>query len=63
MAKHMCELSQSVKKNFDKIVQLVEQPRFLCTDCGRGARQKKRLCEPKRIPSLRRVRADARRMK
>jgi hypothetical protein len=60
MAKHMCELSQSVKKNFDKIAQLVEQPRFLCTDCGRVADQKKRLCEPKRIPPLGRAPADAR---
>ena len=50
MTKHLCKLSQSVKKNFDTIAGLVDRPRFICTDCGRAANEKKRVCEPKRIP-------------
>jgi len=50
MTKHLCKLSQSVKKNFEEIAALVDRPRFVCTDCGRAANEKKRLCEPKRLP-------------
>jgi transposase-like protein len=56
MAKHLCKLSESVKKNFETIASLVDRPRFVCTDCGRAANDKKRLCEPKRIPAARRGR-------
>jgi hypothetical protein len=57
MAKHLCKLSQSVKKNFETIASLVDRPQFVCTDCGRAANEKKRLCEPKRIPGPRRGRS------
>jgi len=53
MTKHLCKLSQSMKKNFETIAGLVDRPRFICTDCGRAANEKKRVCEPKRIPSAR----------
>lgn len=53
MTKHLCKLSQSVKKNFETIAGLVDRPRFICTDCGRAANEKKRVCEPKRIPGTR----------
>jgi len=53
MTKHLCKLSQSVKKNFETIAALVDQPRFICTDCGRAANEKKRVCEPKRLPKTR----------
>jgi hypothetical protein len=56
MAKHLCKLSESVKKNFETIAALVDRPRFVCTDCGRAANEKKRLCEPKRLPGQRRNR-------
>ena len=54
--KHLCKLSQSVKKNFETIAGLVDGARFICTDCGRAANDKKRLCEPKRIPKSKRGR-------
>jgi hypothetical protein len=53
MTKHLCKLSQSVKKNFETIAGLVDRPRFICTDCGRAANEKKRVCEPKRMPESR----------
>ena len=34
------------------IVLLVNQPRFVCTNCGRVANKKKNLCSPKRIKDL-----------
>jgi len=54
MAKHLCKLCQSVKKNFDEIVTLVDKPRVICTDCGRAANDKKRVCSPKGIPGAQR---------
>jgi hypothetical protein len=57
MAKHLCKLSQSVKKNFETIASLVDRPRFICMDCGRAVNEKKRVCEPKRIPGQRRSRS------
>ena len=54
MAKHLCELSRSVKKNFETIATLVDRPRFLCQDCGRAVNEKKRVCDPKRLPGKRR---------
>jgi len=53
MTKQLCKLSQSAKKNFEVITSLVDRPRFVCTDCCRAANEKKRLCEPKRIPGTR----------
>ena len=53
MTKHLCKLSQSVKKNFETIAGLVDRPRFICTDSGRAANEKKRVCEPKRMPGSR----------
>jgi len=57
MAKHLCELSRSVKKNFEKITSLVDRPRFICMDCGRAVNEKKRVCEPRRLPGQRRSRS------
>jgi hypothetical protein len=51
----MCKLGRSVKKNIDAIAKQVEQPRFVCTDCGRVARDKDRLCEPKRLPGTKKA--------
>ena len=49
MAKTLCELDKLLKKDFDAYAALVNQPRFVCTQCGRAANQKKNLCEPKKI--------------
>ena len=50
MGKHLCDLSKSVKKNFDQIASLVDRPKFVCTDCGRAVNEKKWVCDPKRLP-------------
>jgi len=55
MTKHMCKLGESVKKNIDTIARLVDRPRFVCTDCGRVAHDKDRLCEPKRLPAVKKA--------
>ena len=51
MGKHLCDLSKSVKKNFDQIAKLVENPKYVCTDCGRAVNDKKWVCEPKKLPA------------
>jgi hypothetical protein len=58
VTKHLCKLCKSLKKNFETIAALVDRPRFLCTDCGRAANDKKHLCDPKRLPTARADRAD-----
>jgi predicted amidohydrolase YtcJ len=49
MGKHLCDLSKSVKKNFNRIALLVNKPNYLCTECGRAANEKKVLCEAKKL--------------
>ena len=51
MGKHLCDLSKSVKKNFDQIARLVDKPKFVCTECGRAVNEKKWVCEPKKLPA------------
>ena len=38
-------------KNLDRYAKLVDQPKHVCTDCGRVANNKKMLCEPKKLPA------------
>ena len=59
LTKSLCKLSQSMKKNFETIAARVNRPRFLCTDCGRAANEKRWVCEPKRIPGSRGGKAGA----
>jgi hypothetical protein len=49
MAKSLCDMEKLLKKDFDAYTVLVNQPRFVCTKCGRAANKKKSLCEPKKI--------------
>lgn len=51
MAKSLCDMEKLLKKDFDAYTALVNQPRFVCTKCGRAANKKKNLCEPKKIKS------------
>jgi hypothetical protein len=51
VAKELCKLKKSMRKQFEEIAAMVDRPRFLCVDCGRAANEKGRLCEPKRLPT------------
>lgn len=33
----------------ENLLKIVSEPKFFCEDCGRVARKKKYLCEPKRL--------------
>jgi hypothetical protein len=41
---HLCVLVS--EKNFDRIKELVKNPRFMCFNCGRVADSDKNLCNP-----------------
>lgn len=41
---HLCVLVS--EKKFDKIKELVRNPRFMCFNCGRVADSDKNLCNP-----------------
>jgi hypothetical protein len=49
MAKSLCDMDKLLKKDIAAYIVLVDQPRFICTKCGRVANKKKNLCEPKKI--------------
>jgi hypothetical protein len=49
MAKSLCDMDKLLKKDIDAYIALVDQPRFVCTKCGRVANKKKNLCEPKKF--------------
>jgi len=57
VAKELCKLKKNLSKQFEEIAALVDRPRFLCVECGRAANEKRRLCEPKRIPTKPRERS------
>jgi len=41
---HICAMAQ--KKEFDKIKDVVTDPQFMCTNCGRVAQAPDNLCKP-----------------
>jgi hypothetical protein len=45
----LCKLKKSLKGDLPSYVLLVNQPRFVCANCGRVANKKKNLCEPRRM--------------
>ena len=49
MSKTLCTLKRELKKDMPTYVLLVNQPRFVCTACGRVANKKKNLCEPEKM--------------
>ncbi len=49
MSTELCKLKKSLKGELPSYILLVNQPRFVCTNCGRVANKKKNLCEPKRM--------------
>jgi hypothetical protein len=49
MSSELCKLKKSLKGDLPYYILLVNQPRFICTNCGRVANKKKYLCEPERM--------------
>jgi hypothetical protein len=41
---HICVLASG--KKFDEIRELVQEPKFMCFNCGRVADSKENLCNP-----------------
>lgn len=50
MAKQLCDLKKTLKKDLKAYVQLVRQPTHVCVKCGRAANDKKSLCDPVKMP-------------
>ena len=48
-AKELCKLRKELGGDLKTYVLLVNQPRFLCTRCGRMANKKKNLCHPQKF--------------
>jgi len=52
MAKTLCDWSKSdIDKHFDKLAELVREPRFGCRKCARSANTAKVLCKPRKLPA------------
>ena len=49
MSTELCKLKKSLKGDLPTYILLVEQPRFVCLNCGRVANKKKNLFDPKRM--------------
>jgi hypothetical protein len=50
--KELCKWkSATYERELDALMEIVAQPRFVCTKCGRAADRKKWLCKPQKLPS------------
>lgn len=38
-----------IKDNLDEYLRLVSDPKYICLKCGRTSKDKKNLCDPKKI--------------
>ena len=49
--KSLCKLvgRKILKKNLSAYTELISDPQFVCTNCGRAANDKKNLCAPAKI--------------
>jgi len=48
--KELCEWSLvELRDHFAKLGKVVAKPKYACTHCGRAARAKKWLCQPKKL--------------
>lgn len=52
MAKKLCELKKLLKKDLAEYIINVNQPKFVCTKCGRVANEKKLVCSPAKMSSV-----------
>jgi len=50
MSQTLCQLERLLRDDFDAYCRLVARPRFVCQHCGRAARKKKNLCDPRKLP-------------
>jgi hypothetical protein len=51
MAKTLCDWSKrDLSKHANKLLELVDPPRFFCRKCARVANISKVLCKPSRLP-------------
>jgi hypothetical protein len=48
MARTLCERRQKTKKELAIYAELVSEPRFVCSKCGRAAVKKKYLCRARK---------------
>ncbi|MDP3292017.1 MAG: hypothetical protein Q8M43_08300 [Sulfuricurvum sp.] len=50
--KELCKLKKNeLEIHFKKIIKIVKKPKFICEKCARVAKDKKYLCEPKKMKS------------
>jgi hypothetical protein len=50
MAKTLCKLKKKeIHKDLDKLIELIDKPKFICRDCLRQANEKELLCEALKI--------------
>ena len=48
--KELCDWSKDdLAKHFEKLQEIVAEPQFVCTKCGRAAGKKKWLCKAKKL--------------
>lgn len=53
MGKTLCEWSEKdFVKRAGKLAELLNQPTFYCTRCGRSASKSKALCKPRKLSRL-----------
>jgi len=44
---HMCKIV--IRKEFDRVREIVKDARYYCKNCGRAAHEEANLCKPSRI--------------
>jgi len=47
---HICSLAEEEK--FDEIRHLIQNPQYICGNCGRAADKSENLCNPKHINQI-----------
>ena len=54
MAKKLCELKKLLRSDLSDYIVNVGNPNYVCKSCGRVANEKKMVCKPVKISSLKR---------